>query len=99
MPNSAMAAISRLVAIGRRMKISERFTIAASGRAAGRCRPCPDRRDRRRARAAALAARRRRVGLHARARLETQLAFGDDRLARLQALPIDHVVVHALRDR
>ncbi len=27
-PNKAMAAISRLVAIGRRMKISERFTLA-----------------------------------------------------------------------
>ena len=29
-PNSAMAAINRLVAIGRRMKISERFTCARS---------------------------------------------------------------------
>ena len=89
MPNSAIAAISRLVAIGRLMKISEMFIAplpaptasAATSAAARAVKP---------ARAAA--------GLHLRAGLEPQLAFGDDGLAGLQALLDDDVVADALAD-
>src|SRR3974390_961809 len=98
-PNIAIASISRLVAIGRRMNGSEMFTelrprgVSVSGSAAAIASAVP-------ASAASAAARRRvEVRRHARSGLEPELSLGDDRLARLQAL-VDHdVLIDALRRR
>src|SRR5262245_63055116 len=88
MPKSAIAAISRLVAIGRRMKISERFTLRARPRAAS----TPP------ASAAAAAWRGVQIRRHARTGLEAELPFGDDDVAGLQSLFDDDVVCDVLVD-
>ena len=79
--------MSRLVAIGRRMKISERFTAAPVPAAS--------------APTFAAAGRRvlpRRLRRHQAAGLEPQLAFGHDRLAGLDAALDHHVLIEFLRD-
>src|SRR4051812_21641387 len=122
MPNIAMPAMSRLVAIGRRMKISERFmclsmaegrwlmamvddygqssiaishepsamSLAAPAAATTATRPTAA------TGTAAIRSARRQIGGDARARLEPQLAFGDDRFSRFQPFLHHDVVGDAL---
>src|SRR6476620_1436180 len=94
MPNMAMAPMRRLVAIGRRMKISDRCTanlvsaLPAPAAAATSL-------------IAALPARIRApiTGLDASPGLEPQLSFGDDRLSGIQPLADDDVFVDPLTNR
>src|SRR5450830_1357646 len=91
MPNIAIAAISRLVAIGRRMKISETCISALLTSAALTAAPAATAASATPGTAAAREIRR-----DARTGFEAQLPFGDDRFAGLQAFLHHHVVGHAL---
>src|SRR4051794_6892762 len=91
MPNIAMPAMSRLVAIGRRMKISERFMSLAAPAAAtaATCAAAPGA-------GARSATAWRQISGDARARLQPQLAFGDHRFSRFQPFLHHDVVGDAL---
>src|SRR5439155_18037592 len=110
MPNSAIASINRLVAIGRRMNTSERFMKVSIGNqesgmwnsdAHSRF-PIPNSKCSTGAAAAssALAAAGRgiEIGRHPRAGLEPQLAFGDHRFTGADARVDDHILIDALGD-
>ena len=103
MPNSAMPAMSRLVAIGRRMKISETFTDLTEPDPTlthptdlTHLARVPVRRVRVRDPRPAPAAG---VRGDARALFEAQLSLGHDHFARLQPFVDHQILVHALSGR
>src|SRR5437868_3425810 len=105
MPNSAMPAMSRLVAIGRRMKISERFIsetgmakwlMAISHQPSAMSLSLPLTAPAPSAAAAAGGAAARQIRGDPRAGFEAQLAFGDDGFTGRQSLLHDDVVSDAL---